>query len=392
MYRKKIIELILNKNKGVSQKMNKKSIMKISFISLFFSIITACSLINVSSSNNLSEISQKEFNNAIKSLNLSSGEKPTVLDVGNGKLGGSFSLKFDLNKGFKIKNNTPGTIGLLSKVNSFKVALIDGSGGPPTPGSLTVASGCGGPCGPYTVVKTSGSPVSLILKNVPTGVYYVAVAAFEDAGATTDITASSFTIGGPPKNFEVSTTGGDSNVGKITIDSSFQINGTASSNQMGVNMTLINGVGAIIESPITITSGVNPISAIQLIRFYLVDSNAGSLSATNIKAGPFDITTGTLFTNLTTGTGPNTDTALFTNVPAGIYYVATATYNTTTPINSTTNITSATANSANITIGGPIDFGTFALSNSGGDGSGSITVNSDQSLAVSPLILPLTLN
>ena len=84
MYRKKIIELILNKNKGVSQKMNKKSIMRISFISLFFSIITACSLINVSSSNNLSEISQKEFNNAIKSLNLSSGEKPTVLDIGNG--------------------------------------------------------------------------------------------------------------------------------------------------------------------------------------------------------------------------------------------------------------------------------------------------------------------
>lgn len=115
-------------------------------------------------------------------------------------------------------------------------------------------------------------------------------------------------------------------------------------------------------------------SDIQLLRIYLVDSNATNLTSSNIKYGPFDIlvTNGvtsldTFFSNVT-GTSGN-GTLNFTNVNTGSYYVAVSGYNSTTVINSTSNITNkkTTPVGSSTNINNGTDLGRFALSTSGGD-------------------------
>lgn len=143
---------------------------------------------------------------------------------------------------------------------------------------------------------------------------------------------------------------------------------------------------------------------IQLIRFYLVDSNATTLTDSNIKEGPFDVIStspgslGTLFTNLT---GAGTGTINFTNVKTGTYYVAVAAYSSTTTVDSTTNITNLSTTPGDytgITISGPVDLGRFALSSTGGDfnTSGSITVGTSPNYVLTnsptnPLVVNLKL-
>lgn len=123
-------------------------------------------------------------------------------------------------------------------------------------------------------------------------------------------------------------------------------------------------------------------SDIDLIRVYLVDSNTSTLSDSNIKFGPLDISsnsTGTLLTffNNIKGTSGN-GSIKFSNVGAGTYYVLVGAYSDTVTINSTTNITDNTNN----TLGAyttltesSVDLGRFAISTSGGDSnSGSVEI------------------
>mgnify|MGYP001605642036 CR=1 FL=1 len=143
---------------------------------------------------------------------------------------------------------------------------------------------------------------------------------------------------------------------------------------------------------------------IQLFRFYLVDSNGASLTNTNLKTPAFDITSsssgtlGTLFTTLKAG---STGTLKIINVSTGTYYFAAAAFNSTTVIDSTTNIsnlsTTPAGSSTNIIISGPSDLGRFALSTSGGDLpglNGVVTVGADLTLTnggTAPLGLSLSL-
>ncbi|MEK7434411.1 MAG: hypothetical protein AABZ74_14870 [Cyanobacteriota bacterium] len=235
--------------------MNKKSIIRVTSINLFFSIITACSSVSFNPI-------QKEINNDIKKLNLNSNENITVLDVGNGKLGASFSVKLNFKSGFKLKNNASSTFdGTPSTVKSFKVYLIDGAASLGASGSDITSSILGNS---FSVIKTGSSTTSLILSNVNTGSYYVAVGAYQDTGATLNVTQTATNVyiisGG---NFALSTTGGDSATGGIlstggiiTVDSSFQINATALSNQMGIPLNLTDAIGATIDTTVNVTNGV----------------------------------------------------------------------------------------------------------------------------------------
>lgn len=121
---------------------------------------------------------------------------------------------------------------------------------------------------------------------------------------------------------------------------------------------------------------------INLIRVYLVDNNTSTLSDSNIKFGPLDISsssTGTLltfFNNLkgTSGTG----SIKFSNVGAGTYYVIVGAYSDTGTIDSTTNITDNTNNTSgaySTLTESSVDLGRFAISTSGGDSnSGSVEI------------------
>lgn len=123
---------------------------------------------------------------------------------------------------------------------------------------------------------------------------------------------------------------------------------------------------------------------IQLLRLYLVDSNASNLTSSNIKYGPFDIIVSngkasldTFFSDVksTIGTG----SISFSNVGTGSYYVAVAAYSSTSTINSTTNISNLRTTPAGSTtnINNGTNLGKFALSTSGGDApglSGIVTV------------------
>lgn len=127
-------------------------------------------------------------------------------------------------------------------------------------------------------------------------------------------------------------------------------------------------------------------SDIQLLRVYLVNSSSGNLTASNIKYGPFDIVVSNGVTSLDTffsgATGSGGSGVLnFNNVSDSTYYVAVAAYNSTTIIDSTTNINSKNTlpagSSTNINNG--TDLGRFALSTSGGDLpglNGVVTVSS----------------
>ncbi|MEK7431995.1 MAG: hypothetical protein AABZ74_02595 [Cyanobacteriota bacterium] len=116
-------------------------------------------------------------------------------------------------------------------------------------------------------------------------------------------------------------------------------------------------------------------SDISLLRVYLVDNNSSTLNASNIKSGPFDLTsntpTGTLLTffNNVKDTNGN-GTLTFINVGAGTYYVAIAAYDSSSSLDYTKNIVDTSNNISgaytNITVN-DTNLGRFALSTTGGD-------------------------
>lgn len=118
-------------------------------------------------------------------------------------------------------------------------------------------------------------------------------------------------------------------------------------------------------------------SDISLIRVYLVDSNSSTLSDSNIKFGPLDLTssnTGSLLTFFNNVKGTSGSSSLrFTNVGQGTYYVAVAAFDDTSGLDSTKNLsnTSSSTSGAYTTItASSTNFGRFALSTSGGDSNG----------------------
>lgn len=121
---------------------------------------------------------------------------------------------------------------------------------------------------------------------------------------------------------------------------------------------------------------------ISLVRIYLVDSNSATLSDSNIKFGPLDLTsssTGSLLTFFNNVKGASgTGSLTFTNVGQGTYYVAVAAFDVTSGLDSTKNIvntSTSTAGAYTTITASSTNFGRFALSTSGGDSNlGSVLI------------------
>lgn len=338
--------------------------------SIFLISISSLASCNIVSSSNIQKVNN-DINNKDK----------VVIDIGKGKKGGNLSFKVNLSEVFKIKANENGFTSVYDSIESFKIALVTNSG--TGSNTLTLAPSTS----VYSINESvlsgnpTSSPVDIYLKNVPNGDYWIAVSAYDSDGRNvTSTTSTTGLISG--ENFAVSTGGGNEesspNNGRVTVASDF----TVPSTPVTVPLTLVDSYGSTIEATVTITDGsTKSKSDIQLLRFYLVNKNVDNepILDEHILKGNFDITTGTKFDSLKAGTPT---TMRFKNIPVGQYYVAVAAYESTTTVDSTTNITNLTENNnANITITtAPTptgNMGTFSISNTGGDSGdlGRIIVN-----------------
>lgn len=328
-------------------------------------------------------------------------ENKVFVDVGHGKKGGTVSFNVNLSEGFKTKANVNGWYSVYNSINSYKIALVSSAG---TGSNALTTLPLGTSADIFSITKsamsgTKTSPTAQIfLTNVPAGTYWIAVAAFDAQGR--NVTKSTTTTGtisvAGGEIFAVSYGGGNGETspynGRVTVAADFSVPATP----VTIPLTLIDSFGANIQSTVTITDGSTNVKAdIALIRFYLVNSKTTSnLVDANIIKGPFDLSSGTLFDSLKAGTAT---TLTFASVPAGTYYVAGAAYNSSGTVDSTTNITNLTTNTfANITITtAPTptgNMGTFSISNSSGDGDGSLVVNSTYLISsASAVVLPLKL-
>lgn len=348
-------------------------------------------------------ISCSEINNTNvkKPIPIINSENKLLIDMGKGKKGGTVAFKINLAEGFKTKANVAGWDSLYASITSYKIALVTTAGG----SSLTTAPANNSSdvisITTSAITGTKTSPTTQIfLTNVPSGTYWIAVAAYDAQGRNvTQSTSNSGTISvASGDTFAVSTGGGNGdaspNNGRVTVATDFSVPSTA----VTIPLTLVDSFGANLQATVTITDGTTNVKAdINLIRFYLVNSNSTSnLVDTNIIKGPFDLSTGSNFTSLKAGTAT---TLTFASVPAGTYYIAGAAYSSSSTIDSTTNITNLTTNTfSNITITTnptPIgNMGTFSVSNSGGDSgtTGRVVVSSAYGISTnSPVVLPLKL-
>lgn len=336
-------------------------------------------------------------NTNIKKLSTSNN-----INVGKDKIGGKVKFEIKLDRMFKTKANVSGWDSLYNSINSYKIALVTSAG---TGSNALTTLPSGTPADVFSITKaamtgTKTNPTAeFFITNVPVGTYWIAVSAYDAQGRNvTQSTSNTGTIAvSSGAVFAVSTGGGNGEIspnnGRVTIATDFSIPSTP----VSIPLTLVDSFGANIQGNSTITDGTTNIkSDISLIRFYLVDSKTTSnLVNANILKGPFDITSGALFSSLVAG---SVTTLSFNSVPAGTYYIASAAYNSSTTVNSTTNITNLTNNTfANITISAgqsPTgDMGTFSISNSGGDsGIGRVVINSTYDVSsTSILVLPLKL-
>jgi hypothetical protein len=353
-----------------------------------FYILSSCSILNV--------------NKIEQNSNITSNKNNIFIDVGKGKIGGEISFEINFSKNFKTQGNVNGWDAKYASIDHYKVALVT-TAGTGSNSLTTLPSGTSSDV--YSISKASlasptASATHIFFKNVPDGTYYVAVSAYDisNRNMTKVITTTGTISVSSGDNFAVSTSGGDAiNNGSVTVSSIFAV----PSPPVAIPLTLKDSFGANIQSDSTATDGTTNIkSDINLIRFYLVNSKTTSnLVDANIIKGPFDITSGALFTSLKSGALTNLS---FDSVPLGTYYVASAAFSSSTIVDSSTNITNLTKNTfANITITtspAPTgNMGTFSISNSGGDagaapGPGRVVVASNYDVSsTSSLILPLKL-
>jgi hypothetical protein len=219
---------------------------------LFFSVVTGCSAVNISSAGNTpaanTDIASISFNQALQSLNLAPGENLAVIDFGNGNPGSSIAVKLNLADAFKTKASTGGFNGTFTNVNSFKIAMVTNSAG-----SLNLLAGTS----VLSITKgqlisdgnlvTDNSPspsvAQVILKSVPAGpTIFVAVAALDVSG--NNQTNAAPTIAGQTGNFAVSSS-------SVAVSSTFSVSPTTA---LTVPLNLLTQ-GATFDTLVNVTNG-----------------------------------------------------------------------------------------------------------------------------------------
>ncbi|MEZ0368789.1 MAG: hypothetical protein ACAI44_06850 [Candidatus Sericytochromatia bacterium] len=184
-----------------------------------------------------------------------------LADVGRGKqTPASFSVHIqypeqpDQVAPFRTKASLNGVAGgKASDILAFRVFLVN-SATPPAPGALTISSG------PFTIAgNLSGGSQVVTFKNVFTGNFYVAVAAFNSStvfNSTTNITnpGAAYTYTTEGRSY-LSTSGGVAGFpGQVQVGAAtaYIVTGTP---QLQVNLTLTDAVGSQIDTLINVYNG-----------------------------------------------------------------------------------------------------------------------------------------
>ena len=176
----------------------------------------------------------------------------SVVDVGQGKIGASFSAKVNFKEGFAVKANTNGAIAKtnanISTVDAYLIELATA----PTAGSDPLASKV---AGPINLAKT-GTGFTVLFKNVPENAagksYYIGLVAKDTGGIVISKNpATDWSGASANKGLAVSTTGGDG-AGSVSVNASLTVSNAA---DLGVAISLLDAVGAQVQSTATVTNG-----------------------------------------------------------------------------------------------------------------------------------------
>ena len=230
------------------------------FLTLFISVITACS------TGNLASTAKVDLNKS----NLTGSQQPVTIDVGKGKLGASSPVKLNITNGFKTKANINGFDGKFTSVSRFNIVLVSTAGtGSNDLTSSTLPSGTSADI--FSITKallithgntvTDNSPsdsfAEIMLKNVTAGTYFVAVAAYDSIDVNqTKATGTTCLISS--EKYAVSTGGGDGS-GSVTITG----NSVSNTATITIPLTLNDSYGATVDSTVNVSESALPSITVQ---------------------------------------------------------------------------------------------------------------------------------
>jgi len=184
-----------------------------------------------------------------------------VADIGNGKVGASFSTTINFKEGFNVKANVNGSVAKTSadiaKVDAYLLELTAA----PTAGSDPLAGLVTG--GSVMDIAKTGASFTILFRNVPantaTKKYFVGLVAKDTAGnVISKNPATDWTGASANKGLSITNGGGDG-TGFVTVNSSYTV---SNSTNLTVSLSLLDAVGAQIDSTATVTNGTTTLPAI----------------------------------------------------------------------------------------------------------------------------------
>lgn len=241
-----------NYKKNIKKKENEmfKKFLTLSLFTMTLSI-SACS--------NQPTVNQPEVNK----MQAAKANQIYVADIGQGKTGASFSTKINFKEGFNVKANTNGAIAKIStdiaKVDAYLLELTAA----PATGSDPLASVVTG--GSVMNIAKTGASFTILFKNVPVSTagkkYFVGLVAKDSANnVISKNPATDWTGASANKGLAITNGGGDvTPAGSVSVSSTYVV---SSATDLTVGLSLLDAVGAQIQSAATVTNGSATLPAI----------------------------------------------------------------------------------------------------------------------------------
>lgn len=270
-----------------------KTIIKNTSFLLFATLISSCAFnsnkpesVTIRSNLDFSknDLSKLDIVN-LKESNIITTAKETLIDVGKGQKGTSFSvnLKFADNNNFTTKANGNGQAQkTIADVDHYIVYLVSNAASPyPSTGDPLGADKV---AGPFTISKSGASQTITFINVVDslTKYYYVAVRCQQVAPGNEDIVKRNTNWGATTQllangngRVAITNTGGDANQGGVKVDSSFVVSSTVN---LDVKPALEDTTGATLQATITPTNGFVPslVTSTNSILPYRIETYAGN--------------------------------------------------------------------------------------------------------------------
>ncbi|MBC7475943.1 MAG: hypothetical protein H7263_16795 [Candidatus Sericytochromatia bacterium] len=247
--------------------LNKKLSFSLATFSVL-SILASCSSGNLPSTasiNGSSDFSKSAISSNVRVVSDNISKEHLFIDVGNGvKTGASITVNVNLGDGFKTKSadGTPAKT-VTANLKSIEFLLVTSTTGTAPSGTISA----GNIITSVPVDTTTAGPHVATFTNVPDNAtgqsYYVLASAFSSTIATgqtstTNITNAGATASSGLGKAYVSTTGGDTvttaNNGSVKV-SGFLLSPSGSTTDLGIPLTLLDGVGATVTGATTVTDG-----------------------------------------------------------------------------------------------------------------------------------------